>query len=125
MRKSRFGDATCYEGKVRHGGLELSEASRFRALEDENAKLMRLLAGAMLDNAALEDLVRKNRSRPRHGGRPRCGWWSLGVLLEREGVRPNHDRLYRLCREEGLAVRRRRRRKRTTGTREPMPTPQA
>jgi len=38
----------------------VSEARRLRALEDENTKLKRLLAEAMLDNAALKDLVRKN-----------------------------------------------------------------
>ena len=46
--------------KARYGGLEVSEARRLKALEDENAKLKRLLAEAMLDNAALKDLVRKN-----------------------------------------------------------------
>ena len=53
-------DATFYKWKARYGGLELSEAKRLKALEDENGKLKRLLAEAMLDNAALKDLVRKN-----------------------------------------------------------------
>ena len=57
MRKSRFSDDM---GKARFGGLDVSEARRLKALEDENAKLKRLLAEAMLDNAALKDLVRKN-----------------------------------------------------------------
>jgi putative transposase len=39
--------------------LEVSEAKRLRALEDENAKLKRLLADAMLDNAGLKDLLSK------------------------------------------------------------------
>ena len=38
----------------------MSEATRLRALEDENAKLKRLLAEAMLDNAGLKDLLAKN-----------------------------------------------------------------
>ena len=59
-RRHGISDATFYKGKARHGGLEVSEAKRLRALEDENGKLKRLLAEAMLDNAALEDLVRKN-----------------------------------------------------------------
>ena len=59
-RKHGISDATFYKWKARYGGLELSEAKRLRALEDENAKLKRLLAEVMLDNAALKDLLRKN-----------------------------------------------------------------
>ena len=59
-RKHGISDATFYKWKARYGGLEVSEARRLRALEDENARLKRLLAEAMLDNAALKDLVRKN-----------------------------------------------------------------
>ena len=59
-RKHGISDATLYQWKARYGGLEVSEARRLKALEDENAKLKRLLAEAMLDNAALKDLVRKN-----------------------------------------------------------------
>jgi putative transposase len=59
-RKHGISDATFYKWKARYGGLELSEAKRLKALEDENGKLKRLLAEAMLDNAALKDLVRKN-----------------------------------------------------------------
>ena len=51
-RKHGISDATFYKWKARYGGLEVSEARRLRALEDENAKLKRLLAEAMLDNAA-------------------------------------------------------------------------
>ena len=59
-RKHGISDATFYKWKARFGGLELSEAKRLKALEDENGKLKRLLAEAMLDNAALKDLLRKN-----------------------------------------------------------------
>ncbi len=59
-RKHGISDATFYKWKARYGGLELSEARRLRALEDENGRLKRLLAEAMLDNAALKDLLRKN-----------------------------------------------------------------
>ena len=52
-RKHGVSEATLYNWKAKYGGLEVSEAKRLRALEDENAKLMRLLADAMLDNAAL------------------------------------------------------------------------
>jgi putative transposase len=59
-RKHGISDATFYKWEARFGGLEVSEARRLKALEDENARLKRLLAEAMLDNAALKDLVRKN-----------------------------------------------------------------
>ncbi len=55
--------------------------------------------------------------------RRRFGYRRLGILLEREGVSMNKKKLFRLYREEGLAVRRRRGRKRATGTRAPMALP--
>jgi putative transposase len=58
-RKHGMSSATFYAWKSKYGGLELSEAKRLRALEDENAKLKRLLADAMLDNAGLKDLLSK------------------------------------------------------------------
>jgi putative transposase len=58
-RKHGMSDATFYKWKSKYGGLEVSEAKRLRSLEDENAKLKRLLADAMLDNAALKDLLGK------------------------------------------------------------------
>ena len=56
-RKHGVSEATLYNSKAKYGGLEVSEAKRLRALEDENAKLKRLLADAMLDNAGLKDLL--------------------------------------------------------------------
>ena len=53
-------EATIYNWEARYGGMEVSDAKRLRALEDENAKLKRLLAEAMLDNAGLKDLLAKN-----------------------------------------------------------------
>jgi putative transposase len=50
-----------YKYKARFGGLEVSDARRLRALEDENAKLKKLLAEQMLDNAILRDVAAKNR----------------------------------------------------------------
>jgi len=58
-RKHGVSGATLYNWKAKYGGLEVSEAKRLRALEDENAKLKRLLAEAMLDNAGLKDLLTK------------------------------------------------------------------
>ena len=52
-------EATFYKWKAKFGGLEVSEAKRQRALEDENARLKRLLAEAMLDTAGLKDLLSK------------------------------------------------------------------
>ena len=50
----------CYNWKTKFGGMDVSEAKRLRALEDENGKLKRLLADSMLDNAALKELLSKN-----------------------------------------------------------------
>ena len=51
--------ATFYKWKAKFGGLDVSEARRLKALEDENARLKRMLADAMLDNVALKDLLGK------------------------------------------------------------------
>ena len=58
-RKHGMSGATFYAWKSKYGGLELSEAKRLRGLEEENAKLKRLLAETMLDNAGLKDLLGK------------------------------------------------------------------
>ncbi|MCU0802064.1 MAG: IS3 family transposase [Rhodobacteraceae bacterium] len=58
-RKHGVSDATVYKWKAKYGGMEVSEAKRLKGLEDENARLKRLLADAMLDNAALKDLLGK------------------------------------------------------------------
>jgi putative transposase len=58
-RKHGVSDASIYKWKAKFAGLEVSEAKRLRALEDENARLKRLLADAMLDNVALKDVLGK------------------------------------------------------------------
>ena len=58
-RRHGVSEATIYNWKAKYGGLEVSEARRLRALEDENAKLKKLLAEAMLDNAILKDVAAK------------------------------------------------------------------
>lgn len=59
-RRHGVSDASIYKCKVKHGGLEVSEAKRRKALEDENVQLKKLLADAMLDNPMLKDLNSKN-----------------------------------------------------------------
>jgi putative transposase len=59
-RKHGVSDASIYKWKARYGGMDVSEAKRLKTLEDENTRLKRLLADAMLDNAALKDLLGKN-----------------------------------------------------------------
>ena len=58
-RRHGISTATFYAWKAKYGGLEVSEARRLKVLEDENTKLERLLADAMLDNAGLKDLLAK------------------------------------------------------------------
>lgn len=143
----------------------MSEARRLRSLEEENIRLKKLLAEAMLDNAVLKDLASKKMVTPgakreavaharEHQGlserracnlvgvsrrviryrpsrpdddprrqrlrelateRRQLGYRRLGYLLAREGITPNHKKLLRIYREEGLRVRRRRGRKRALG----------
>ena len=58
-RKHGISPATFYQWKAKFGGLEVSEARRLRTLEAENARLKKLLAEAMLDNAVLKDVASK------------------------------------------------------------------
>ncbi len=52
-------DAMFYKLKAKYGGMDLSDAKRLKQLEDENAKLKRLVADVMLDNVVLKDLLGK------------------------------------------------------------------
>jgi putative transposase len=56
-RKHGVSSATFYKWKAKFGGMEVSDARRLKALEQENARLKRLLADAMLDNVVLKDLL--------------------------------------------------------------------
>lgn len=58
-RRHGLSPATFYKLKAKYGGMDVSDAQRLRALEDENGKLKRLLADAMLDNIVLKDLLGK------------------------------------------------------------------
>ncbi|WP_301750085.1 IS3 family transposase [uncultured Erythrobacter sp.] len=172
-RRHGISSATFYKWKSKFGGLDVSEARRLRSLEEENSRLKKLLAEAMLDNAVLKDLafkkmvtpgakreavaharehhgvserracalvgvsrrvIRYEPTRPDDGAlrqrlrelaaeRRRFGYRRLGYLLAREGITPNHKKLLRIYREEGLRVRRRGGRKRALGTRRPMVLP--
>jgi putative transposase len=59
-RKHGISDATFYKWRSRFGGMEVSDAKRLRALEEENGKLKRLLADAMLDVSTLREMLGKN-----------------------------------------------------------------
>jgi len=55
-RRHGISQPTFYKWKSKFGGMDVSDAKRLKALEDENAKLKKLLAEAMLDNAILKDV---------------------------------------------------------------------
>ena len=58
-RRHGISPATFYKWKAKYGGLEVSDARRLRSMEEENARLKRLLADAMLDNAMLKEISAK------------------------------------------------------------------
>ena len=58
-RKHGISEATLYNWKAKFGGMDVSDAKRLRALEDENGKLKKLLAESMLDASALRELLGK------------------------------------------------------------------
>jgi putative transposase len=58
-RKYGISDATFYTGRKKYGGMEVSQARRLKSLEEENAKLKRLLADAMLDASTLREMLGK------------------------------------------------------------------
>ena len=58
-RKHGLSEVTFYKYKAKYGGMDVSEARRLKALEEENTRLKKLLAEAMLDNAILKDVAAK------------------------------------------------------------------
>jgi putative transposase len=58
-RRHGVSEATIYNWKAKYGGMDVSDAKRLKALEEENARLKKLLAEQMLDAAALRELVSK------------------------------------------------------------------
>jgi len=59
-RKHGISDATFYKWRSKYGGMDVSDARRLKALEDENRKLKKLLAESMLDAATLKEMLGKN-----------------------------------------------------------------
>ena len=59
-RKHGISDATFYKWRSRYGGMEVSDARRLKALEDENRRLKKLLAETMLDASTLKEMLGKN-----------------------------------------------------------------
>jgi putative transposase len=59
-RKHGISDATFYKWKSKYGGMEVSDAKRLKALEDENRRLKKLLAEQMMDVATLKEMLTKN-----------------------------------------------------------------
>ena len=59
-RKNGISDATFYKWRAKYGGMDVSDAKKLKALEDENNKLKRLLAESVMDNATLKEMLTKN-----------------------------------------------------------------
>ena len=59
-RKDGISDATFYKWRSRFGGMEISDARKLKAMEDENRKLKKLLAESMLDVSTLKEMLGKN-----------------------------------------------------------------
>lgn len=59
-RRHGISQPTFYAWKAKYGGLEVSEAKRLKALEEENRKLKKLLAEQVMDNATLKEMLGKN-----------------------------------------------------------------
>lgn len=70
-RRHGSSEATFYKYKAKYGGMDISYAKRLKALEDENARLKKLLADQMLDNAMLRDIASKN-GKARRTARSHC-----------------------------------------------------
>ena len=71
-RKHGISEPTFYAWKAKFGGMSVSDAKRLKQLEDENAKLKRLLAEAMLDNAVLKDIRPASGDARRSASRGEC-----------------------------------------------------
>ncbi|GKP30646.1 transposase [Klebsiella pneumoniae] len=134
-RKHAISDATFYTWRKKYGGMEVPEVKRLKSLEEENARLKKLLAEAMLDKSL--STCRYEAHRPAADAhlsgritelaleRRRFGYRRIWQLLRREGLHVNHKRVYRLYHLSGLGVKRRRRRKGLATERLPLLRPAA
>ncbi|MBD3771890.1 MAG: IS3 family transposase [Rhodobacterales bacterium] len=108
-RRHGVSEATIYNWKAKYGGLEVSEALRLRELESENAKLKRLLADAMLDQAALKDLLGKKVLTPAAKREAVAHFQACHGMSERRACRViDADRKsvrYRSVRDDGAGLR--------------------
>lgn len=59
-RRHGISQQTLYRWKAKYGGMAIGDATRLKALEEENSRLKRLVAEQALDNQALKELLRKN-----------------------------------------------------------------
>ncbi|AVO43654.1 IS3 family transposase [Phreatobacter cathodiphilus] len=108
-RKHGISEATLYNWKARYGGMDVSEAKRLKQLEDENAKLKKLLAEQMLDAAALRELLGKKMVGPAAKREAVAHLRAVMGLSERRACSiVDADRKmvrYRSCRPPDLALR--------------------
>ena len=95
-------------------GLSERRACRLAALDRSTFQYQKQSGGDETLRRRLRDIAHERR---------RFGYRRLGILLAREGIKANHKKVFRIYREEGLAVRRRRGRKRAVGTRRPILLP--
>ena len=103
-RKAGISQQTYYRWRKKYGGLMPSEMRRLKQLEEENARLKRLVADLSLDKEMLQEVVRKNVwSAP--GLQPPTKIIGRTGLLPREGWKVNHKRIHRLYAEEELQLR--------------------
>jgi len=69
-RRHGIGEATFYVWRSKYGGLEVSDARKLKSLEEENARLKKLLAESMLDVSTLWEMLAKDYGRLARGGKP-------------------------------------------------------
>lgn len=60
IRKHGISEQTYYRWKSKYGGMEVNDAKRLKALEDENRRLKQMVADLLLDNQVLKDINSKN-----------------------------------------------------------------
>lgn len=94
MRKRGVRNASLYKWKAKYGGMDVREAKKLKALEDDNARLKKLLADAMLDNSALKDLLEKMVT-PLPSEMPVHGQAKLSAIARQLNERPRKTLLYR------------------------------